>query len=342
VNVQVPPAAITISATGPLSFCAGESVILSVPFISGQIYQWKRDGISIGNSFQVLAQQSGEYSIQVGNLCFANYRTASAIVTQLATPQPPTIASELLDDCDKRTYELTAVGEFVNYQWFIGTSRLVATNAKKYNPVVSGVYKVRATDINGCSAESEPVSVEVSSPRIPQITGQGNPDSLLLTDVVAERYQWYVNNRYIVGATNRQLPVFYNGEYKLRVTYTDGCRVFSNGYTLNEDSYNKYGRQATFPNDSSIVLPERKFDDLIEVTPNPAKERVTINYFGSPASHTTCSLISMVGVRVIEGTMIRKKGYLQIEFDLTDLDQGVYIVKIQNQFTVVTKKLVKT
>jgi hypothetical protein len=342
VNVQVPPAAITISASGPLSFCEGESVILSVPFISGQIYNWKRDGLNIGNTFQVLAQQSGEYTVQVGNLCFAAYRTEKIMVTQFATPERPTIASELLDDCDKRTYELTAIGDFVNYQWFIGTSKLVATDAKKYNPVVSGVYKVRATNINGCSAESEPFSVEVSSPRTPQIIGVGDPDSLLRTDVVADRYQWYVNNRYIVGATERALLVFYNGEYKVRVTYTDGCRVFSNGYTLNEEGYDKYGRQAIFPNDSSIVLPERKFDDLVEVTPNPAKERVIINYFGSPASHTTCSLISMVGVQVMQGTMIWKNGYLQIEFDLTDLDQGMYLVKIQNQFTVVTKKLIKT
>ncbi len=341
VNVQAPPSPVTISANGPLSFCEGESVILSVPFISGQIYSWKRDGNNLGNSFQVLAQQSGKYTVQVGNLCFANYQTDTVTVTQFASPPRPTIASVLLDNCDKRTYELTAQGAFVNYQWFIGTSKLVATNAQKYNPVVTGVYKVRATDINGCSSESEPVSVEVSTLRTPGIEGQGNPDSLLVADVVAESYQWYVNNRYIVGATNRQLQVFYNGEYRVRVTYTDGCRVFSIGYPLNEESYNKYGRQALFPNDSSIVLPERKFDDLIEVTPNPAKELVTINYFGSPTNNTTCSLISLVGVRVLHGTMIRKKGYLQIEFDLTDLDQGVYIVKIQNQFTVVSKKLIK-
>ncbi|MFN5168404.1 MAG: PKD domain-containing protein [Cyclobacteriaceae bacterium] len=341
VNVQMPPLAAGINANGPTSFCEGGSVILSVPLVAGQLYQWKRDGVNLLNGTQVLAQQSGLYSVTTGNLCFPNAVTSTVSVSQFPTPAPPTISAVLQDACDKRTYELTAVGSFVGYQWFLGNSRLVATNTVKYNPVVGGSYKVRATDSNGCSAESEPIAVTVSAPRTPVITVSGNPDSLLTTDVVGRNYQWYVNNRFIVGAANSQLSIFYNGEYKVRVTYEDGCRVFSNGYIVNEESYNKYGRQATFPNDTTIVLPERKFIDEFEVTPNPARKQVTVNYFGSPTDQTVCSLLTAHGVRVREGVMTRKNGHLTIEFDVENLEVGLYLVRIQNPFVQATKKIIK-
>lgn len=341
VNVQQPPLAVSIAANGPTSFCEGGSVVLSVPLIAGQIYQWKRDGVNLSTGTQILAQQSGLYAVTIGNLCFPNAVTSTVTITQFATPASPTISALLQDACDSRTYELTAVGNFLGYQWFLGSSRLVATNTVKYNPVVSGTYKVRATDANGCSAESEPFPVTVSAPRTPVITASGNPDSLLTTDALGSSYQWYVNNRFVVGASNRQLGIFYNGEYKVRVTFEDGCRVFSAGYNVNEESYYKYGRHALFPNDTSVVLPERKFLDEFEVTPNPAQQRITVNYFGSPTDQTTCRVLTAHGVQIRQGIMVRHQGYLTIEFDLEDLERGLYLVQIQNPFVQSTKKVIK-
>jgi PKD repeat protein len=341
VTVLSTPASASIEPKSSLNFCQGGNVILSVPFVAGQTYQWKKDGLNFATTFEVLAQESGSYTVEIGNRCYSNSSIIPVTVTEFSNPEQPIIDAFLEDECDKRTYELTARGTFVSYQWFIGTSRLVSTNSATYFPVATGVYKVRGTDSNGCSSDSEPYNVDISSPRTPIIISQGDPDSLLTTDVVADKFQWYVNNKFIVGANQRQINVFYNGEYKVRVTYEDGCRVFSTGYSLNEEGYNKYGRFATFPSDTSIVLPERKFDDLIEVTPNPTKGMVKVTYFGSPTEGTVCAVYNQLGVAIRQGTMVKRFGYLQLEFDLSDMEGGLYLIKLSSPFSSITQRIIK-
>jgi hypothetical protein len=55
----------TISASGPLSFCAGGSVTINVASVSGYSYQWKKDGnnISGANGTSITVDASGVYSV---------------------------------------------------------------------------------------------------------------------------------------------------------------------------------------------------------------------------------------------------------------------------------------
>jgi PKD repeat protein len=67
--VTGPPAA-TITAGGPLSFCAGDSVIFTAGNGSGYSWQWKRNGTDINGATGISysAKTSGSYKVVVTNL----------------------------------------------------------------------------------------------------------------------------------------------------------------------------------------------------------------------------------------------------------------------------------
>ena len=70
INVSVnslPPA--TITASGPLSFCAGDSVILTANSGAGLSYQWKVNNVNIPFAFyqSYKATQAGTYKVKVTN-----------------------------------------------------------------------------------------------------------------------------------------------------------------------------------------------------------------------------------------------------------------------------------
>jgi|GEM_PF-1739993 len=58
-----------ISASGPLSFCNGDSVVLSTAFSAGLTYQWKKNNVNIpgANENTFTAKTSGNYKVRVTN-----------------------------------------------------------------------------------------------------------------------------------------------------------------------------------------------------------------------------------------------------------------------------------
>jgi hypothetical protein len=156
------PAAPVITASGPLAFCAGGSVELFSDQASGNLWSTQETGASI------VVSSSGEYGVTYtdGNGCSAESDPVS--VTVYANPAAPVItASGPLAFCAGGSVELfsdQASGNLWSTQE-TGASIVVSS---------SGEYRVTYTDGNGCSAESDPVSVTVyANPAAPVITASG-------------------------------------------------------------------------------------------------------------------------------------------------------------------------
>jgi len=89
----IPPPPATITASGPLSFCAGDSVILTANSGAGLTYQWKVNNVNIPFAFyqSYKATQAGNYKVKVTNSngCtkISNSKTVSIICREAETAQ---------------------------------------------------------------------------------------------------------------------------------------------------------------------------------------------------------------------------------------------------------------
>lgn len=338
VSVIEPLADVTINTNKGTTFCVGESIQLSVPAQPAASYTWKRNGdvLTQGSIPVLTTTDAGVFTAEIYNACFS--KVTSVELKHYPVPPPTIVQASLIDECDKERYLLRAEGDFQRYQWFLGTSLIAGANEKEYAPLLSAAYAVKAFDRNGCSSVSEPYPVVISPKRSPSIGAQGVPDSLLTLSDAGLSYQWYVDNKFIVGASQRVFRVLYNGAYKASIVYDDGCTTFTPTYIVQDPRYISYGRVATFIGES-VVLPESY---SLNVFPNPVSSELTVQYPGTINDHVVLRILSQYGQEVMRLNVVRmldENG--EVTLDVGNLASGMYILEIDNRFQRMRTKLVK-
>jgi hypothetical protein len=152
------PAAPTITASGPLTFCSGGSVTLTSS--AGSTYLW-----STGATTQSInVTTTGSYTVQITNAagCLSP-SSAPAAVTVNAVPSAPTItASGPLTFCSGGSVTLTSSAGS-SYSWSTGAT------TQSINVTTTGSYTVQITNAAGCpSSPSSAAIVTVNS--LPVVT----------------------------------------------------------------------------------------------------------------------------------------------------------------------------
>ncbi len=208
-NQPSPP---VITASGPLTFCQGGSVTLSIS--GGVSYQWSNG--QTGSSITV--NQSGNYSV---TLTDANGCTSpsSAPATVTVTPGPPApiiTPAGALTFCQGGSVQLNSSAASA-YNWSNGASTASITVNS------SGSYSVTISDANGCQNTSSAIVVTVNpNPSTPVITAQGSPSfcpggSTVLQAPQATSYAW--SN----GAITQNITVNQSGTFTVAITDANGC-----------------------------------------------------------------------------------------------------------------------
>lgn len=203
----------TISANGPITFCAGGSVELtSSPAAS---YLWSNNPTTSA----ITVTTSGNYSVTVmdGNGCAGT--SPATTVTVNSIPVPAISASGSTTFCSGGSVTLNAAGG-TTYLWSTGetTSSITVSAAGTYN----------FTAYNGsCSANSSSITVFVNSLPTPTITANGatafcQGGSVDLTSSNAVSYLW--ND----GSTTQTITVTQGNSYSVTVTDANGCSGTSN------------------------------------------------------------------------------------------------------------------
>lgn len=146
VTVTVHPRPVTtVTASGSLNFCTGDSVKLQAARDTAYTYQWKRDGSNISGATDsgYVARTTGSYRVKITSSSgCADSSIVFAVVAQ-ALPVP-VIAY---------TGGVLTTGTYSNYQWYLnGTAVPGATNAT-LTPGSNGDYTVKV-DSGSCSATS--------------------------------------------------------------------------------------------------------------------------------------------------------------------------------------------
>ncbi|MEP7168167.1 MAG: T9SS type A sorting domain-containing protein, partial [Bacteroidota bacterium] len=205
---QVP--SVVITANGPTTFCAGDSVVLSSS--TANSYQWSPGGETT-QSITVLA--SGSYTVNVTDASGCSNTSAATSVTAHPLPAANISASGPLMFFQGDSVILTA-SPGSTYLWLPDNQ-----TTQSITVTASGSYSVLITDANGCFAISPSVSVVVSvGTQGAAVIIPGGPTTFCEGGNVVLSANTGVSYEWSTGETSQSITVNTTGNYVVTVTFS--------------------------------------------------------------------------------------------------------------------------
>ena len=170
VTITVSEADIDLTAT-PAAICSGSNTLLSAS--GGVTYTWDH-GLASGSSNVVSPTSTTTYVI-TGTNSYNCSDTASATIVVNPLPSAPVISQNGND------LTSSAAG---SYQWYLNGTLITGATTQTMTATQNGNYTVVISDINGCSATSEPFTFSydgIESPVSENLQVMPNPTNGLLT-----------------------------------------------------------------------------------------------------------------------------------------------------------------
>ncbi len=293
----------TVSPSGPVSICAGQTETLTAGSGTGYSYQWKDGQSVVGNGASYAAGATGSYYVVVTNANNCKDSSAAVSVTQLALPQVNITPGDTAF-CIGGYVRLDAVSSDtgIGYQWKEGNSLLPAT-AGFLEVDSSGSYSVVVTrnHLPGCADSALPVVVTVHPLPLPSVTWDG---TMLHTESYYATYQWYTGSQPVAGATNASYTPVATGAYSVAVTDSNGCHNSSAAYTVNQLSGLENIRAAD-----------------IRIFPNPAADAV----------HVQAPSFVRVTLRDMNGKIACRYEGVSLTIPVRQLPDGLFIMELTDQ-----------
>ena len=215
--------------------------------VTGHRYSWKVRAESVSDPNVYADSELRYFSAQQPSICYApsdfsitNITKNSALVTWNPIPtiyqNPP------------RYRVLTSIDNGITYNSVSddpGTSFLIngLLNSQNYKikiqtvciggvPVTEFSRSQLSTDKSFTTLADCSTLTSAITPNTTQIICQGS--SVNLTSSVGSSYKWYKDDVLITGATNQIYLAGQAGNYKVKVTYSNGCEVLSNAVSISE------------------------------------------------------------------------------------------------------------
>jgi hypothetical protein len=207
-----------VNASGPLTFCEGQSVTLTAPDGSGHLWS---NGVAAQS---ITLDESTDVSVSLtdANGC----ASASAVVSVTVNPLPEVTvtANGPTTFCQGGSVSLEASAA-ASYLWTTGASTQSVTISTAQE------VSVTVTDDNGCENTSANVQVTVNVPSQATITETAATvcpgESVTLTASAGSQFLWNT------GEDDQSIVITEQGEYSVTVTDDDGCES-SAGITIDE------------------------------------------------------------------------------------------------------------
>ncbi|GAB3248796.1 hypothetical protein GCM10027347_05450 [Larkinella harenae] len=150
-----------VTASGPTTFCAGQTVLLKAPE-GDYTYAWFRDDRVLpgANVFSYQPRETGEYKVQITSSSTGCVITDSMVVKVHPNPQaliqPPALTTACLGD----TIRLNAVARpTYMYQW-TNMGNVLSEKRALLAVTQSGQYGLTVTDTNQCQAVADEVLLD--------------------------------------------------------------------------------------------------------------------------------------------------------------------------------------
>jgi len=203
----------SITANGPLTFCAGDSIILSVP--SGNFYRWS-NGQSTSS---ITVANSGSYAVTVTGSTGCSVASGNIVVTVSPNPTITIVPQGPITFCQGDSIILNTIvtdssGGAFTYAWNnSGVETRPSITVK-----TGGNYSVTVVDNNRCSASSQVTVTAKPSPTtiITPVT-KVFCGSATLTVTADSVYKWNT------GAITQSITTTSSGNYTVTVTDDNKC-----------------------------------------------------------------------------------------------------------------------
>jgi len=307
-----------VVTSGPTTFCAGNSVVITAAAGLGYTYQWSVDGgvISGATNDTYVATTSGSYTADVTNSFGCVTTSVATDVTagftafiNNSTPLSFCIGSNVVLTADAGA----AVGTLA-YQWLRNGVTVASGTGASYVATTSGLYTVviSVSGLSGSCSDTADIDTVVVNPLpVPTIGYSGTT----LYTTAYPGYQWFLNGLAIPGANSMTYVPHTNGAYRVRVTDGLGCAGYS-GYM----------------NITGVGVARVYTAADVKIYPNPATDMVHIE---APVAVRTV-ILSMEGKQLLECTN-------GTDINISNLAGGLYMLVVYdtNGEKLAMQKLIK-
>lgn len=223
---------VSISASGPTTFCQGGDVTLTAP-LGYAAYNWNTGE----TSRSIVVRTTGQYWVIVtdANGCS---NTSDAIQVNVFPSSLPIIAtSGPTTFCEGESVTLTGPAGFNAYRWY-RNDEMLDDQTQSIVVTQSGAYKVAVADNNGCTGLSTDVDVFVNPKPTPVLTVVGST-TVCDGDTVEvrapagyESYTWFSATGQVYG-TERSALVTTADTIYVQVVDANGCVGTSDTVEIN-------------------------------------------------------------------------------------------------------------
>nr|MDA3824212.1 PKD domain-containing protein [Bacteroidales bacterium] len=230
---------VIVTANGPIEFCEGEEVVLSVEENKNYRYQWKLNDIPLSDSVynHCKAIFKGSYSVDVENTlagCFSS--STPIVINAVEQPVKPLVRISGFDPdkCPEGeiiTLDVIDATSLYQYQWKKGGNPIPNAIGSTFEEYLGeGNYTVVAA--NGrCKTTSDEINIyfnyDISEK--PSIIAEGpNVWYLACSNANANYYRWYYEDQ-LIDKANEFLYVADQqlGKYVVSVSNLGGCFIKS-------------------------------------------------------------------------------------------------------------------
>jgi len=186
-------------------------------------------------------------------------------------------------------------------------------------------------------AQNQTYFIDWSFNSNPNATGDANSDRTIEVGDTVE-WNWYANGAHSVvselGATESFDSGLHGSGYTFSFTFT---QVGTNPYICGPHPNNMYGTITVVP-DGSLNTQEFLSTEDVSLFPNPVTDILNIDFTQNKLENTKLIFYNILGQKV---KLVDNNIESLIKVDISDLNSGIYLLKIKNSSSELTKRFIK-
>lgn len=311
---------------------------------SNTIFNWNMDDgtiISGNNNIQVKWTNFGIKTISLvveENGCVSNTNSVQVNVNTVpTTPSTPNGNTELCNDGQANTYSTVAVSNANAYQWKItpANAGVLSANAEnvsiQWTPSFSGLVAISVNALNDCGLGTSSNYLLVNVNSTPAITLSTDTTLCANQSIVITPGQGYASYLWSDNSTLPSLSIdsagLGLGAHAFSVTVTDnkGCVATD---------------QATINFETCTSIEDATSNSQINIYPNPTNGLINIE-INNVFETTQFEIYNSISQLVISESAVKSiDGKITKSFDLSNLNKGIYFLKVKNSKLTIVKRII--
>ncbi len=309
--------------------CEGQSANFTSSISNGgsaPVYQWRVNNTNTGNNsaaFSSTGLSNGDVvsCVLTSNaVCATPPKDTSQYINMTVNPKPAvslslgTKSSCLIDTTISLTGGSPAGGIYSGQ----------GVSSGQFKPLVAGAGAISIaytiTDVKGCANNAIDIITVNTIPAVPTISNNNNTLTCSLSGL---SYKWFYNGTLITGASNQTYTATQSGNYSVTVTNSSGCSNSSIVYNII-----KSGMVELF-----------SFEGL-RIYPNPSNGVFNLEFSMTRNARLEFTIYDATGKLVVNTREDFKVGINTKNLNLKEYANGIYLLKIQDEFSTLSKSLI--